>query len=320
MFKKIILPTDGSTLSARATPYALRLAREANARIILVRAYLPSGDSLPLRVEHPDLSGMERAEMDRRQAQDEFQAQVAALSKSGCLVEPHFVDGAAADVIFDTAREEQADLVVMSTHGRGSLGRLAYGSVADELIRRMPIPILLISAVCQGGWERQKPRRILVPLDGSHLATEALQPAAELVKSLGGAEIMLLAVVDPRVAVYPDAEVQELADPSRERDEANEYLQSIISEVRAVTSGPVSWRVEYGDAALAIASIARVADVDAIAIATHGRGGIARLALGSVASRTLQLASVPVLVYRPVVLRETILEHAVRIATSSASH
>src|SRR5579871_2633714 len=196
MFKTIVLPTDGSPLSARAAPFAQRLARISSVRLVAVRAYLPPDDSLPLRIEYSDTSRVERIQMELRRAQAEFESDVDKLRESGYVVESRFVEGAAADVIFETARELQANLVVMSTHGRGGFGRWLYGSIADEVLRRLPIPVLLVSAVCRRGWEDGKAKRILVPLDGSSFAAEVLQSAAALGASLGGAEIMLLRVVE----------------------------------------------------------------------------------------------------------------------------
>jgi nucleotide-binding universal stress UspA family protein len=153
--------------------------------------------------------------------------------------------------------------------------------------------------VCSRGWDEQHSRRILVPLDGSSLAAEILGPVAELAASLGGAEIMLLAVVGRPEGVYPDAESQLVSDPIRERAQATHYLETVASEVAAWAPGSVTCRIAYGDAASTIAAVAAESDVDAIALATHGRGGVVRLVLGSIATRALQLASVPVLVYRP---------------------
>jgi nucleotide-binding universal stress UspA family protein len=319
MFKTILLPTDGSRLAARAIPYALRLARAPHARLVLVRAYLPPDDMLPLRLEFPDRSRTELAEIDRRQAMAGFEAEVERLRKIGCAVESRFEEGRAADVIFAIARAEHASVVVMATHGRGGIGRCLYGSVADDVIRRMPIPVLLVSNVCNSSWIGEKPGRILVPLDGSRLAAQVLSPAMALADNLGTGEIILLAVVEPAVGVYPDAEVQVVSDPAREHKQANEYLLMVASEMASSAPGPVSYRVEYGDPALTIASVAREQGVDAVAIATHGRSGAARLIVGSVATRTLQLATVPVLVYRPVEVPETVLERAVETAFTRAA-
>jgi nucleotide-binding universal stress UspA family protein len=302
MFKTILLPIDGSPLSARAVPFAQQLAVPGESRLVVVRAHLPSDDDLDLRLNYPDKSRAERAELERHLAQAEFRAECARLCDAGYVVEPRFVEGPAADAIYDTARDVQADLVVMSTHGRSGFGRWLYGSVADEVLRRLPIPILLISAVCSRVWSVEKPKRILVPLDGSSLATEVLSAAADLATSFGGAEILLLAVVEPGMGLYPGAALHDVPESVRAKAQAATYLQSVAREIAASAPGPVTCRAVYGDAAPMIASVAHAAEVDAVAIATHGRGGMARLVLGSVAARTLQLATVPVMIYKPVVL------------------
>jgi nucleotide-binding universal stress UspA family protein len=317
MFKTILLPIDGSALSARAVPFALRLATSANTQLIVVRAYLPSDDSLSSRLHYPEKSRAERAQIDRDQARAEFQSEVDRLRERDCPVGPYFVEGAAADVIFETARQVQASVVVMSTHGRSGFGRWLYGSVADEAIRRVPVPVLLVSPVCGSDWTHPKATRVLVPLDGSDLAAEVLQPATDLAASLDAAEMMLLAIVEPPVGGYPDEEVQVVSDPVWEQEQAMEYLETVAAKLASSAPGSITRRIAFGDAAPTIASVARDAEVDVIAMATHGRSGLARLALGSVATRTLQLAKVPVLVYRPVVLRETVLERAVQNAVGT---
>jgi nucleotide-binding universal stress UspA family protein len=184
MFRNILVPLDGSAVAARALPYAKRLARRAGARLIGVRAYLPADDAL--RVADPELSAAERAEVDRETATAEFQSAIEALRQDGLEVEAHFVEGAAADVIFETAKATCANLIVMSTHGRGGLGRVVYGSVADKVLRRVPVPVLLVPACYTQVWtDEQQPQPILVPLDGSSLAAEALPPARDLATALG---------------------------------------------------------------------------------------------------------------------------------------
>jgi nucleotide-binding universal stress UspA family protein len=306
MFKTILLPIDGSPLAARAVPYAQRLARAEDARLVPVRAHLPTDDNLSLRIDYPGMSRAERAQIDLHDAQAEFQSNVDNLRASGSTVEPRFVEGAAANVISSTAHEVQASVVVMSTHGRGGFGRWLYGSVADEVLRRVSIPVLLVSAVCDRGWDEQPTKRILVPLDGSSLAAEILQPVADLASSLGGAEIMLLSVVERPGRENPDAEQQVGSATVPARTQATHYLETVASQVAASTPGSVTCRIAYCDAASTIATVGRESDVDAIALSTRGRGGVARLVFGSTATRALQLANVPVLVYRPVVLADTV--------------
>ncbi len=275
-------------------------------------------EDLPLRVQYADESRAERAQRERALAQSQFSATVDGLRSEGFLVEPHFVEGVAADAIVAMAKEAGANLVVMSTHGHDGLGRWLYGSVADEVFRRVPIPVLLVSAVCSRTWSEDQPLRVLVPLDGSILAAEALVPATDLAASLGG-EILLLGVVEPATAVYVDAPIQATSDPATEEAEALAYLEKAAADLRSSTQVPISTHVAHGDAAATITRVAREAEADVIAMATHGRGGVARLVLGSVATRTLQQSSVPVLMYRPVAVRQTRIEAAIEKVTATSA-
>jgi nucleotide-binding universal stress UspA family protein len=319
MFNTILLPIDGSKLSARAVPFAQQLASPGESRLVVVRAHLPSDDDLDLRIKYPDKSRAERAGIELRAAQAEFRAECTRIRESGCVVDSHFVEGTAADAICTIARQAQANLVVMSTHGRSGFGRWLYGSVADAVMRRLPIPVLLISTVCGSAWRVEKPKRILVPLDGSSLATDVLPAAAALATSLGESETILLAVIEPGMGIYPGAAVHDVPDSVRAQAQALAYLESVACEISDMSPGPVTYRAVYGNAAQMIASIAHAAEVDAIAIATHGRGGLARLVLGSVATRTLQLATMPVLIYKPVVLRDNVLDRSVEKALAGTS-
>ena len=113
--------------------------------------------------------------------------------------------------------------------------------------------------------------------------------------------------------MYPDGYLERSVDlREAETARAKHYLDTLAAAQRTASSAPpVSTRVAYGDAADEICAVAREVGADAIAMATHGRGGLARLLLGSVATRTIHQATVPVLVYRPVAVRQTMLEHAV---------
>jgi nucleotide-binding universal stress UspA family protein len=316
MFRSVLVPLDGSALSARALPFAERVAQAAGARLIVVRAHLPV-DDLGLRLEYPELSLGKRADIEREAALAEFQSAIDGLRKDGLDVEAHFVEGAAADVIFDTAASTRANLIVMSTHGHGGLGRWLYGSVADEILRRVPVPILLVSAVCTQTWAEDQAPRVVVPLDGSDLAEEALGPARDLAVTLGS-EMLLLGVVEP-IAVYPYQHLEAIGDVGEVQEaQARQYLDNVATKLRAADGPPVSTRIAHGEAAAQISAVAHEVGDGAIAMATHGRSGMARLLLGSVATRTLHQSSVPVLIYRPVAVPQTALKRAVDKVSATA--
>ena len=296
MVRTILVPLDGSRLAEQAVPYAMRLARSTGARLVLVEATLT--EPLPGQSEL-----MARAAVTRR-AEIELDVLVDRLRQEGLAAEARVYYEDAATAIVDAATQETADLIVMSTHGRSGLGRWIYGSVADRVLRTAPIPVLLVPAPCSGEWTTARPLRILVPLDQSPFAEEALGPASELAQALG-AELLLLQVLEyPLPAVADGATYLPPLDQDADLAAARQYLEDVAVAPRAdgqtvttlaVTAPPSP----VGQAVATIAAVAHDEPVDALVMATHGRGGLARLVMGSVATGVLQHAIVPVLVVRP---------------------
>jgi nucleotide-binding universal stress UspA family protein len=296
MLRTILVPQDGSVLAEQAIPYAVRLARSTGATIVLVRATAAS--PLP----GADAGVTERAAIARAEA--ELGAIADRLRDDGLTVNTHVFYDAADTAILTAARQEDADLIVMSTHGRSGLNRWVYGSVADAVMRAAPVPVLLVPATCTTTWAAERPLRLLVPLDGSAIAEAALGPVGELATALG-AELLLTQVVELPVPMLTDGAVYIPDwDPEEELVSARQYLEDTAAGPRATgctvrteaIAGPLS---VVGQAARVIADTAAQEDVDVIAMATHGRGGLARLVMGSVATGVLQRASVPLLLVRP---------------------
>jgi nucleotide-binding universal stress UspA family protein len=296
MLKTILVPLDGSRLAEQAIPYASRLARSTGARLVLAQATLT--EPLPGQAEL-----VARAAATRR-AEIELDVLVNRLRQEGLAVEARVYCEDAATAILDAATQEAADLIVMSTHGRSGLGRWIYGSVADRVLRTALIPVLLVPAACSGEWTTARPLRILVPLDQSPLAEEALGPASELAQALG-AELLLLQVLEyPLPAVADGATYLPPLDQDADLAAARQYLEDLAVALRAdgqtvTTLAVAAAPSPVGQAVATIAAVAHDERVDAVVMATHGRGGLARLVMGSVATGVLQHATVPVLVVRP---------------------
>lgn len=296
MFSTILVPLDGSALAERVLPFAVRLARAAKAKLALVRAGVPSKGYFP----SPGDTGSALA----RQAESELLAVAETLRKDGVAVETliYYDDEDVARAVVQAAGEAGADLIVMSTHGRSGVGRWVYGSVADAVMRYATVPVLLVPAACDREWPVHRGLRVLVPLDGSDVSGEAIPPAVELARVLE-AEILLLQVVEPPSYAYASEYPYLTFDVDAELAEARKYLEMVAAELRA-GGLVVSVHVASGSPASMIASVARDRGADIIAMATHGRGGLARLVMGSVATGTVQRSSVPVLVVRPSAMRQ----------------
>jgi nucleotide-binding universal stress UspA family protein len=183
----------------------------------------------------------------------------------------------------------------MATHGRGLLSRFGSGSVADELIRRARVPVLLLPPGDKAPRIIPEPLldNILIPLDGSALAEQVLEPALDLAQ-LMEARCSLLRVVESR----PSPAGRAPSEPS-EKARAEAYLERVAAKVRE-QGVPVRTRVIVARHVIeAIREEAAAQASNLIALATHGRAGLQRLLLGSVADKLVRAAASPVLVYRP---------------------
>ncbi len=316
MRKTIVVPLDGSSLAARAVPYATRLARGTGGRLVFVQATLAP----PL----PGQSEREARAAATRRAEIELNAVVDRLRAEGLTAEARVYHEDAPTAILDAAAQDGADLIVMSTHGRSGLGRWVYGSVADRVLRAATIPMLLVPAACTGSWPADRPLRILVPLDGSPLAEAALGPAAELARTLG-AELLLLQVLEyPLPAVADGGTYMPPWDQDADLAAARQYLEAIADGLRATGQRVAVLAVAappspVAQAVTTIAAVIQDEHVDAIAMGTHGRGGLARLVMGSVATGVLQHATVPVLVVRPAATPARDAQTAAQSATGTAT-
>lgn len=296
LLKTILVPLDGSSLAESALPCAARIARVSGATLVLMHAVAPATGNLM----HADLvrEAIHLQRALKQRARQELCTMAGRLREAESITVDMAVDVAEpASGILELAQRVGAGLIVMSTHGRSGLGRWLYGSVADEVIRHADIPVLLLPPNTASPWPEQQALRILVALDGSPLAAEALGPAGELAGALN-AELTLLRVVEP--PYYVSAESPRLIefDPQDELARAWRYLDGVAANLRS-QGRSVLFRVASGEAAATIASVAHESGVHAIALATHGSGGLVRLLVGSVTMGVLRRAGLPLLLVRP---------------------
>ncbi len=284
----ILVPLDGSVLAERAVPYAHTLAAAMEAEILLVRAVEVSSTRDARR-------GGDLAERTReaRTYLDEIAARLGNLVR----VETVVLAGDPTTAILGEIERKHVSLLVMSTHGMAGIGRWIYGSVADQVIRQTDLPILLIPAHCQLRWTDTQPHRIVVPLDGSSFAEEALGPASDLAQALG-AEIVLMHVIVPPTYTYADVTSYVYYDPSDDRAEACRLLEDVAYGLR-VRGIRTAIHDAVGFPAMAIAEATSKLGGTLIAMSTHGRGGVSRRLMGSVATGVIQRATAPVLIVRP---------------------
>lgn len=300
----VMVPLDGSDFAREALPAATHLARRDGARLRLVTVHpgLPPG---PGGTVPEALARADREERStRREALEELAGE---LRGRGLDAEAEVLSGPVVEELARRARET-ADLVVMATHGRGPLSRLWLGSVADGLARSSPVPVLLLRPRDEADEEGDPPgtggfRRALVPLDGSALARQAVEPAARLLERPGGALTLLRVVVPVTLTGLGPADVPSGVDVSATEameEQAEERLEATAGDLRERLDLEVESRViRDPHPAEAVLRTASETAADAVALATHGRGGLRRLLLGSVADKVVRGARTPVLLVRP---------------------
>jgi nucleotide-binding universal stress UspA family protein len=306
MFRNVLVPIDGSALSEHALPWALTLAAPGGGvHLVHVHEYLT-----PMAVEGMIMTGP-ADDQGRREAEsralDELAARVRAAAPTATVttrnVDP---DGPMVDGFVEAAAATGSELVVIATHGRGPFARFWMGSVADELLRHSKVPVLFIRPA--GGTKpvalADRPRldRVIVALDGSHLAEAIIDPAIRLA-AVFQADFELVMVLD--ALTDPDA-IARIAQPDQApgrpgalTERGERYLDRVTQEFTrrmAVARGRL---LQQGEPAQAILQVAGRDPATGIALATHGRSGISRMLHGSVADELIRSASGPVLAFHP---------------------
>lgn len=283
--RRILFTTDYSEGAARAFPHAAQLAQWHDAELLVLSV---AGRHLhnfgELRKRHP-------------MPPDEMQSMLSGVpvNVDDLTIRQEQIEGASVqERIVEFAGDHDVDLIVMGTHGRTGVERLLIGSVAESVVRTAPCPVFTVRTD-----DEVRPahavRRILVPVDFSDEAHVAVQHAKELAMTYG-ARIDLLHVVEE--VIYPSTYgIEPVELPTGEVIENVENaLAKMAREEIGIEHAVVEARMGY--APTEILSYARETETDLIVIATHGRTGLDRLLMGSVAERVVRQASGPVFVVK----------------------
>ncbi|HSJ31647.1 MAG TPA: universal stress protein [Longimicrobiales bacterium] len=299
MMRTIMVPLDGSAFAEQALPLAMTLARRGRAHLhlTLVRAALPDPSAAT--------------------APEEYLAKTAAQIEAGVpegvthsvlshepdrLTYPPPPPASVADALVRYVSEHDVDLVLMTTHGRGGVGRAWLGSTADALVRAAPKPVLLVRPEDEEFTIAHDAdhgiNHVVIPLDGSDAAERAI-PFAREMGSIFGARYTLVRVVSP--LTYYDSPEWIGPDPAVQltplnREAAVRYLDGVANRLREDDMQVETALIEAVSAADAIIRYAEAHGADLIVLSSSGAGGIRRLLLGSVADKIVRSADVPVMV------------------------
>jgi len=299
MIRRILVPLDGTAFSESAIPWAVAIARHADATLELVHVHVPKLHDVPAAVtpyayQHaPDYSVIADDEAFDAEASWLEERASKLRDSTGLPVAASTVVGHPAETLCEEVAALGVDLVVMATHARAGFERYRFPAVAELLVRHAAAPVLLIPPAEGTGTERLpvRFRRMLIPLDGSAFSEQIL-PAARTLSLLTGAQPWLLHVVRP------------YSPPTRNDDNGyplngDDYLATIAHSLTPVTGTATTTTMVDQRPADAICEAACDPDVDLIAMATHGRGGLSRVVLGSTGDEVVRNTDKPVLLYRP---------------------
>lgn len=311
MYKRVLVPLDGSTIALQVLPYAQTVAQSTGASISLIQAINEYPDELIAsmatgyaeRRTPPAADAWERArtaaqEQARLHLKDNAEQLIAAGVKTDIAV----LGGDPADVIVEEAAKVPGTMIAISTHGRTGIGRWLLGSVTDKVIRQAKDPVLVVRArEDEVTSAAPRLRRVILPLDGSQRSTVAIDHAVAMAKALG-VGITLLRSISPMAygdtfADYVPTMYEDLAGEIEA--DVREYLSHEAKQVRAAGIADVEEKAIDGYPATAILDEVGESGGSLVVMATHARGGVGRWVLGSVTDRVVRHSNGPVLVVRP---------------------
>jgi nucleotide-binding universal stress UspA family protein len=294
-FGSILVPLDGHPLAEQALPVARHLAQQAGATLHVVTVQPPMS---PLLLTSEVAAAAQELEEETSKELAAYIGRIAGeLRAAGVTVTTALLHGPPADRLDTYVLDRWIELVVMTTHGRGGLSRLWLGSVADRLLRTLEVPVLLLRA--HDAPQPTEYHRVLAVI-GERAELEVLEPALTLGALSGATSYVLAHVVEPPAPVLAPVPV---SAPGVEEDLLEtwqhgclRYLAPLADRLRAHGLNAETKVVVGAPVAAEILELARSERADLIAMGTHGRRGLERLVLGSVADKIVRASDVPVLV------------------------
>lgn len=294
MYKKMLVPLDGSALSEVLIDYAAKIASMTGVEAIMFNVLAPEDKSiLPMHQAYVDVAA-------ERVVSHSPERAVKAWGDVGI--------GNPAETIKKYAKKNDVDFILMATHGRSGFSRIVIGSVANVLLRESRIPVWLIRA----GIPEKKVKdltpegRVLVLLDGSKKSEGAISHVKSLAtnfrKELTEVELVSVAISPDISSDYPSHmpmswSKQATAAKALSKSNIEKYLQNIASELQEAGIA-VKWKVLVGDPAAEIIGYAGSYNYSLIVMATHLRSGFSRWAFGSITEKVLMGVTTPTFLVR----------------------
>jgi nucleotide-binding universal stress UspA family protein len=291
---KILFPTDFSRCANQALARTVLLAKSYGAELHMLHAIVLHDEDPHNPAFH--LPDIEEIHTKLRETASEKMTSVIksydAMEMKVVKVQERGI--APAPVIMAYAKRNNIDLIIMGTHGRRGLGHLLLGSVAEEVVRMGPCPVLTIREQKEPAPISDRMSKILVPVDFSEHAKSALSHAKALADA-HGAELQILHVIEE--SLHPSYYIAGMSSIFDLEPDIKPKSETAMRKLFSETDGPqvtASYHLVEGQAAPEISNFAREQNSDMIVISTHGLTGIEHLLVGSITERVIRLANCPV--------------------------
>jgi nucleotide-binding universal stress UspA family protein len=321
MFQTVLVPLDGSEQAEQALPLATRIARHSGGTLLLLRVIDAANDVRMFLTELAALVPDGTMEPELRDATTYLARLAAAPEMRDLKLSLGIISGKAASGILDVAQEQRADLIVMRSHGYTGTKRWMLGSIAQKVARHSPVPVLIVrenGQIPSGPYpDPTRPLRsikALVALDGSKRSEATLVPTVHLLEALAAPTqglLHLIQVIPLPSTGYGEYDQYRISSSTyqEEVDEAESHLSLLVDQLKKTFAPDIKLTITWSvigasDVAESLIYVAEEGEkstesgYDLIAIATHGRSGLARWALGSVTERILGATKLPLFIVR----------------------
>ena len=300
MFDPILVPLDGSQLAECVLPHAVAVGQAFNAKIRLLHVL----DRNQAGVS-PQLFDLLNWQINKTEAKLYLEKIGERLQKSGLQTEAIVLEGLVAESITEFAQSQEMKLVILSSHGHSGLKKWGISSVTHKIILSAPTSVLIIRAPRQ---KEQSYERILVPLDGSWRAENALSMVVLLARFHKSQIHIVHVVKTPEMARHmpPAQEDIDLSNRivARNREEASHYLDQVKLGSPMAGIDVQTHLLVSDNATLAIHELVDREQIDMLVLSAHGYSGNNQWPYGSMVNNFILYGKVPLLIVQDLPVRK----------------
>jgi nucleotide-binding universal stress UspA family protein len=319
MFEHILLPLDGSSLAERVLPHAVALSEAFNSKLTLLRVIHKGNEEEQNNIVNPMAWQIKKSEAEAYLKS--IQNQLAEIDVDGDI---KILEGNPAQQIIEFARNEDVELIILSSHGSSGVSAWNINSTVQKVLLRAFVPVMIIRAYEEetGSLFGLKYERLFLPLDGSKRA-ECILPMAKSICIAQGSKVFLTHIIEeprlPRQTPVSD-EVKTIIEQLKDLNfkEANSYLAQLKEQFepeRAVTIIESSEKPS-----ISMHNIIDREQIDLVMLSAHGYSGESRWPYGKIALSFIVYGTTPLIIMQDLSIEEVEKTLAEKFAEQSKGH